>query len=174
MSSEPAGCVLFTDLVGFTEYTAAVGDTKAAEVLDQQATLAAQVIDPQRGDRIVKELGDGLMCWFPDPAVALAAAAELTRLVAAARRDDSFPLAMRLGLHWGEVHHRGDDLVGHIVNVAARICDLAGPSELLISEEALGAARAHAGPGRKVPATTEVGPALVKGVERPVWLHRVS
>ena len=58
------GAILFTDLVGFTEFNDAVGDARAYEVLDLQATLASQVVSAHAGARVVKELGDGLMIWF--------------------------------------------------------------------------------------------------------------
>ena len=50
------------------------------------------------------------------------------------------PLWVRAGLHWGRPSSRGDDLVGHDVNVAARIVDVAAPGELLCSGSMLTAA----------------------------------
>ena len=58
------GSVLFTDLVGFTEFTDAVGDQAAVDLLDRQSSLAGLVLDQRDDGRIVKELGDGLMIWF--------------------------------------------------------------------------------------------------------------
>ena len=43
------------------------------------------------------------------------------------------PLWVRIGLHWGQQTVRRPDLVGHDVNVAARIVDVAGPGEVLLS-----------------------------------------
>ena len=45
---------------------------------------------------------------------------------------------MRAGVHTGEVEVRGDDIAGLAVTIAKRICDLAGPGQLLVSETVRG------------------------------------
>lgn len=45
---------------------------------------------------------------------------------------------MRAGVHTGEVEVRPDDVVGLVVTIAKRICDLAGPGEVLVSENVKG------------------------------------
>jgi class 3 adenylate cyclase len=159
------GAVLFTDLVGFTEFTASVGDAAALAVLDVQSAIVDAVLSA-RGGRVVKELGDGLLVWFEDPHEAVVTAWELMREVELARARGAFPLSVRMAVHAGEVVERGHDVVGHTVNVAARIVEVAGPGELLASEDALAAAGAV--PARFAP----IGPARVKGVAEPIWLHR--
>ena len=79
-------------------------------------------------------------------------------------------LWVRIGMHWGEETAWEGDLVGHVVNVAARIVDLAGPQEILVSEAVV---RAQEAPTDGV-RLEAVGPALVKGVPDPVWLYRVA
>ena len=164
------GAVLFTDLVGFTEFTRTEGDKAAVEVLDAQSALVVGALTDSPQARVVKELGDGLMVWFADPHDAIVRAAGLLAATSRARRDDGFPLAVRMGLHHGEMRRRGDDLVGTTVNVAARIADLAGPGELLASEVVVAAC------GERPPPLVldAVGPATVKGVDDPVWLVRVT
>jgi len=164
------GAVLFTDLVGFTEYTDCEGDVAALGVLERQTSLMAGITESRSDARIVKELGDGLMVWFPDPFDGLEGALAMLLAVDAARRADDFPVAIRMGLHVGEVLPRGDDLIGATVNVAARIAALAGPGELLASEVAVDAC----GERRPAARLDPVGPAPVKGVSEPVWLVRVS
>jgi class 3 adenylate cyclase len=165
------GSVLFTDLVGFTEFNDAVGDARAVEVLDCQTRLAAQAIVGQPDARVVKELGDGLMLWFGDAAAAVDAALHLLNAVEAARQEGSFPLAIRMGVHHGGALTRGDDVVGATINIGARVADLAGPGELLVSDLALAAMDAKR---RDELQCTSVGPVRVKGVSEPVWLQRVS
>ena len=43
-------------------------------------------------------------------------------------------LHVRAGVHTGEVEVRGNDIGGLAVTIAKRVCDLAGPSEVLVSE----------------------------------------
>ena len=163
------GSVLFTDLVGFTEFNDTVGDHSALEVLDQQTAMAHAVVAGHDGARIVKELGDGLMLWFPTADTGLRGAADLAVAARNARRS-GFPLAMRMGLHHGECIPRGDDLVGQTVNIAARVSAIAGPGELLVSEDVL-AASTDAGAGFDL---ALVGPVSVKGVADPIWLRRLG
>ena len=158
--------VLFTDLVGFTEFTDAFGDAAAVEVLDEQSTIAGRALAGTPG-RLVKEIGDGLMFWFADPGPALVTATSILRAIDDARAG-GFPLGIRMGMHSGDVVTRGDDIVGHTVNVAARIVDLAGPGELVVSDSVV------AGLDENAATFEPVGPARVKGVEAPVWLHRLA
>jgi len=169
VATQLVGSVLFTDLVGFTEFNDVSGDGAALRVLDQQRRMIDEVLDHHPGSRLVKELGDGLMVWSSEAPDALASATEFLAAVTAQRDAGSFPLAVRLGIHHGPVTERGDDVVGQTVNIAARISALAGPSELLVSDEVL-----HACNGMKLPAVEPVGPVPVRGVTAPIWLHRVS
>ena len=63
------GTVVFTDIVGFTEYTALRGDQEALTVLSLQERLVREALPPKA--RIVKELGDGLLLWFENACAAL-------------------------------------------------------------------------------------------------------
>ena len=63
------GAVVFTDIVGFTEFTAVQGDGAANALLSAQETIVDQELPS--GARVVKELGDGLMLWFPEAQTAL-------------------------------------------------------------------------------------------------------
>ncbi len=163
----PTDTVLFTDLVGFTEYTDASGDAAAVAVLDTQAAIAASALGVIGATgRLVKELGDGLLFWFEHPAPALVTATSILVAIGEARSIEDFPLGIRMGMHTGEITARGADVVGHTVNIAARIVDLAGPGELVVSDRVV----EELDPS--VASFEPVGPARVKGVGAPVWLHR--
>lgn len=163
------GAVLFTDLVGFTEYNESVGDVAALSVLDAQTAMATAAVEGCAGARIVKELGDGLMLWFANSADAIGGATALLNAIDNARQDGTFPLAVRMGLHFGTVIPRGEDVVGQTVNIAARLSDVAGPGELLVSEAAI-TALADSPP----PSVCAVGPVAVKGIQVPIWVHCVE
>ncbi len=160
--------IVFTDLVGFTEYTDVHGDRAAVDVLDRQSSLVQDQL-AGRG-RIIKELGDGLMLWFGDGPVGFTVVCNILSSVCAARDRNEFPLAVRIGMHVGEVIGRGDDFVGQTVNIASRVADLAGPGELLVTEQVV---RSLDGNGANS-AFRPVGPTSVKGVGAPIWLHRLA
>jgi len=124
--------VAFTDLEGFTSYTESHGDSAAVTLIDGHHRAAGPVVRRWRG-RVVKHLGDGLLCTFPDAEGGIRAALEL---VAAAPS----PLRLRAGLHVGEATVGRGDVVGHVVNTAARITEVAKGNQVLVSKEAAEAA----------------------------------
>ena len=76
----------------------------------------------------MKTTGDGFLATFDATGRALRCAAEI---LAGAT---GLGLELRAGVHTGEVEVRGDDLGGLAVTIAKRVCDLAGPGQVLVSE----------------------------------------
>jgi class 3 adenylate cyclase len=116
----------FLDLCGFTAYTDARGDEAAVTVL---STLRALVRDraAERGVRVTKWLGDGVMLSGTEADAVLRCCVEVRDRVAAIS-----PLPLRGGIAAGPViMFEGDDYVGAAVNVAARLCQEARPNQLL-------------------------------------------
>jgi class 3 adenylate cyclase len=118
--------VLFTDVVGSTERAAAMGDQRWTALRDTHDEIVAREIESFRG-RVVKSTGDGVLATFDGPARAIDCARDIHR------RVEALQLAVRIGLHTGEVEMTGDDVGGIAVHIAARIVDLAGPGETLVS-----------------------------------------
>ena len=161
-----SGAVVFTDLVGFTEFTATSGDDAAVRLLALQDDIVTRLLPADA--RIVKELGDGLMIFFATPCEAVTTMLDVLDAFAAASDRDEMPLWVRVGAHWGCPAVRGADLVGHDANVAARVADVAAPGELLVSE-ALVTADDHGGV-----TFDELGPVMMKGLPEPVSLFRAE
>ena len=162
------GTIVFTDLSGFTEFTALRGDAAALSLLDLQESLVRE----QMGDsgRIVKNLGDGLMLWFDEPLAAVQVSVALQEQFEEASGEDDEPLWVRIGIHFGSPALRGTDFIGHDVNVAARIVELAAPGEVLVSEACTSRIEA---PLAGV-MFEEIGPTIMKGIPEPVPLYRVT
>lgn len=118
----------FVDLSGFTNYTAAFGDDAAGRILSAFRTIAREVAS-ERGVRIAKWLGDGCMVVSIDQANAIVFALELELRSA----EVCEPLSLRVGIASGHaLLFEGDDYIGSAVNMAARLCDAAGPREILM------------------------------------------
>ena len=160
------GTVVFTDIVGFTEFTALQGDEAALALLTTQDRLVRSVLPPNA--RIVKELGDGLLIWFEDACEAVMTTLKLQQLYEQTSSESDVPLWVRAGVHSGRQTHRGDDLVGHDVNVASRVADVAGPSEVLVSDATL----EKIGDRLTDVEFEELGPVVMKGLPEPMRLYR--
>jgi pimeloyl-ACP methyl ester carboxylesterase/class 3 adenylate cyclase len=118
--------VLFTDIVGSTSRASQIGDAEWHDTLERHDRLARSYVDQYRG-RLIKSTGDGILAVFDGPARAVRCAQQLRDALA---REG---LAIRCGVHTGEIELRGDDVAGVAVHIAARIEGLAGPGEVLVS-----------------------------------------
>jgi pimeloyl-ACP methyl ester carboxylesterase len=119
--------VVFVDVSHSTEHAARLGDRSWKETLDAFRGVVRRELDRHDG-REVNTRGDDVLAEFALPAKALAFATAL--------RDEvrSLGLAVRAGIHLGEVERQGDDLAGIAVHVGARIGELAGSDEILVSQ----------------------------------------
>jgi len=114
--------IVFTDFEGFTRYTARHGDEAARNMLADHHRLVGPIVR-SRGGKVVKRLGDGLMLAFPAAEAAVHCALDLV--------DTPADLRLRGGVHCGEAVVTPDDLIGHDVNIAARVAAAAGGGEVL-------------------------------------------
>jgi adenylate cyclase len=124
--------ILFTDLVGFSDWALEAGDDAALELLRAVGTKVDPAIR-DRGGRIVKRLGDGVMAVFDEAESAVEAALGASRAAGQIEVGGYSP-QLRAGIHFGRPRKLGGDYFGVDVNVAARVADAAGPGEVLISE----------------------------------------
>lgn len=151
------------DLSGFTALTEAGGDEAAVAVVSSFRALVRQVCS-RRGVRIAKWLGDGAMLVSVEGSPLLASALELQH--ATEGLDPSTHL--RCGLSSGAVILlEGDDYIGHAVNLAARLCDLA-PAQVVLAAEAI------VGELPKWGAVLSQEMTAVRGLERPLLVARLG
>jgi pimeloyl-ACP methyl ester carboxylesterase len=118
--------VMFTDIVGSTERAAEFGDARWRELLAAHQAAVRRELERFRG-REVKTLGDGSLATFDGPARAI----QCGRAIAGA--SHSMGLAVRIGLHCGEVELMDGDVGGIAVHIAARVGALAAADEVLVS-----------------------------------------
>jgi class 3 adenylate cyclase len=84
----------------------------------------------------VKHLGDGFLLAFPSASQAVRAVVALRDRILEDRKIGKFPLALRAAVHAGEPLIEGDDLLGHDVNLTARLLDHCEPDEVVVSDPA--------------------------------------
>lgn len=138
VSGRPADAevtIVFTDLVGFSDWSLRAGDDATLRLLRRVAQVAeAPLLDA--GGHIVKRMGDGIMAVFRDPATALRATLDAREAVNTVEVDGYTP-RMRAGIHTGRPQRIGGDWLGVDVNIAARVMDRAVRGGLIISETTL-------------------------------------
>jgi adenylate cyclase len=147
---------------------------------DESGTLAAlkslhkEIVDPSIaafGGRIVKTTGDGLLLDFPSVVDAVRCVVEMQKAMAArgATMPEDRRIALRVGLHVGDVIIDGDDIFGDGVNVAARLEALAEPGGFCLSSDAVRQVR-----GKVDAAFDNMGLQALKNISQPIEVWRWS
>ena len=114
--------ILFADVSGSTRLFETRGDEVAVRIVGSVLVALAEIA-ARHGGRVVKTIGDEIMCTFPGPLHGLLAATDMQRRI---KTDEQFArdnLAIRVGLHHGEALVENGDVFGDAVNTAARMAD---------------------------------------------------
>ena len=139
--------ILFTDIVDSTGTLHRIGDAAWRDLLARHNEIMREQLDRFRG-RDIGSTGDGILAVFDGAARAVECAVSMTRAVG------QIGLAIRAGVHTGEVEHVPDGLRGLAVHLANRVMATAGPGEVLVfvhDRRSRGRIRHHvrnAGPAR--------------------------
>lgn len=126
--------IMFTDLKDSTLMTSTLGDAKALHMLHVSNVMTRTAMRAYEG-REVKHTGDGIMASFktvPD-SVYCAMAIQLA-FDEHNRQTPDEQMFLRIGLNAGEPIEEQGDLFGNAVQLAARLCAHAQPSQILSSE----------------------------------------
>ncbi len=155
--------ILFTDIADSTALTERMGDAafrSTARSLDDRMRAAITGAGGSAVDG--KLLGDGVMAVFTSAAQAIEAAQRCIELSAESE------LRLHVGLHAGDAIHEGGNVYGGAVNIAARVCALSAPGEILVSSTMRELARTSTG------ATfADRGEHQLKGIDDAVRIYAV-
>ena len=129
--------ILAADVVGYSRMMG----VDEVDTLNALKTHRSEVIDPtiaERGGRIVKTMGDGLLVEFGSVVDAVQCATDLQRAMAErnAGVSDERRIDFRIGINLGDVIIEDGDIYGDGLNVAARLEGLAEPGGICISRAA--------------------------------------
>jgi len=159
---------LFADLREYTRFVESHGDQAAAELLSRFRLLVREVIGRFDGAEIRTE-GDSFYVVFSSASAAVnGGLAILDAAAAAGGEPGTGAIHVGVGVHAGETAETPEGFVGSAVNLAARICALARPGELLVSDTVHGLTRTFLSV-QFVPR----GRRRLKGIADPVLLYRV-
>jgi class 3 adenylate cyclase len=163
--------IMFTDIVDFTKATEVGGDKAATKLLDEHDAVVETYVRRGNG-RIIKSLGDGSMAVFSDPADAVRAAIGILESVRDLPPVRGWRLRVRIGIDVGKPSKRGDDYIGHTVNLAARLTRRARPGEALVTDAVHAALKTIDGDAR----WEKLGEVPLKGMVNPptTWRLRLG
>ncbi|MEO7062380.1 MAG: adenylate/guanylate cyclase domain-containing protein [Dokdonella sp.] len=114
--------ILFADVSGSTRLFETLGDEVARRLISGVLAALSEVT-ASHGGRVIKTIGDEIMCTFPGALPGLLAATDMQRRIkndAGFQRDN---VAIRIGLHHGDALIEDGDVFGDAVNTAARMAD---------------------------------------------------
>ena len=159
--------IFFTDIVGSTDMTQRLGDEAAFGVLGVHDRIVRDALAANSGME-VKHTGDGIMAAFVSAACAVRCAMTVIQEVSAHGANAQPPLQVRIGIAAGEPIEHAGDLFGTAVQLAARLCAHAEPTQILISNVV-----AELCAGKRLP-IRDFGHLNLRGFEQPMQAHLVA
>lgn len=156
--------LVFTDVVGSTQYFARFGDVAGRTLQQQHFDLLARAI-ALGGGRVVDTAGDGAFTVFATVDAAVESIARLMHSVSEANegRPGEHQLLLRVGVHFGPVLTDGAQVTGDAVNLAARVASAAEPGSVRMTRAAVGELG-----GRWKVRSRALAPIELKGIAQPV------
>ncbi len=162
--------VLYADVAGSMQIYEQYGDTLARDAMATCIEVLTQVAVRLEG-RLVKTIGDEVMCAFKDPVKAVLASNEMQLAVRRAGEEDRFAvgeLRIKIGFHYGPALEEENDIFGVAHLVASQLVNMAKADQILTSEDTL----------ENVPSSLRVGSrvlesTLVDGVAGEVIVYEM-
>lgn len=133
--------ILFADVAKSTQIYEVLGNKDAKNIIDACLSLLRKVTQHYKG-KVIKEIGDEIMCVFPSAIAALEAAKDMHQAL-----EDMPPMDkpgftsanIYIGIQYGPVIIEGGDVFGDAVNVAARMVALAKQRQTITTQETIAA-----------------------------------
>jgi class 3 adenylate cyclase len=162
MSQSHPLTILFADVSGSTKLFETRGDLEARRLV--AAILGAlSEVTARHGGRVIKTIGDEIMCTYPGPMQGLLCAVDMQKRIAHDVNFAKDKLAIRIGLHHGETLVEDNDVYGDAVNTAARMASLAKREQIITTASTV-AMLTNVG----MLHTRSVGQARVAGKQHPI------
>lgn len=160
--------VLFADISDSTRLYERLGDTQALECIGLCLNIMREVT-AEHGGRVIKTIGDEIMCVFPTVSAGAKAAADMQTRVSMQDPVGGQRLAIRIGLQFGPVLEQADDVFGDSVNIAARMASLAKAGEIITTVDSVDAM-----PPSMRALTRNYDTVSVKGKEEDIAICEIS
>ena len=156
--------ILAADVVGYSRLM----EQDETGTLAAVQALQSNLIEPaivRHGGRLVKLMGDGVLVEFPSIIEAVQSAIDIQREIGARNRTVSkrARIALRIGLHVGDVIVENEDLYGDGVNIASRLEGIATIGGIYLSRQAYDQVE-----GKLALDFRPLGPQALKNINRPI------
>lgn len=159
---------LIADVRGYTRYTREHGDEAASKLAANLAGVVREVVPEFHGD-LFELRGDEALSVFFSAREAIRAAVQLQRRLREQRDGEAaFPLGVGMGIDSGEAVPTEGGFRGGALNLAARLCAMAEPGQILASDHC-----AHLAGRVDGVRLVDRRPRRLKGMEKPVRLVEV-
>jgi len=166
--------VLFADISQSTLLYKTLGDSVAQKVVGDCLRLLSDLATRHQG-RVIKTIGDAVLCVFPEADLAVDAAKAMQLALAESPLIEHPQLTgpfIHVGIHLGPVLCKDEDVFGDAVNIAADLMRQANPQQILATEETVSALRPEAkGMTRPLGTTTVKGKREEYGLYEIVWAY---
>ncbi len=159
--------VLLVDVSNSTRIYETLGDEVAFREMRACLDLYEQAVNAH-GGRVVKTLGDGMICLFDDPSAAMAAGCDMQTSLGERVSRQSLHIGIRVGLHCGPVGHDGDNVYGDTLKVATRVTQFAASGQIIATDDLVSRLPPHL---RSVTRRLDAFPALARGGD--IAVHEV-
>src|SRR5213080_1533444 len=125
--------IMFTDMVGYSALSQR--DEKLAQELLEEHRRLLREIFPRFNGTEIKTIGDAFLVEFQSALEAAQCAIAIQRTLAKRNHDVTAErrIELKIGIHIGDVVHRGGDVYGDGVNIASRIEPVAEPGGSCVS-----------------------------------------
>ncbi|MBI5429989.1 MAG: adenylate/guanylate cyclase domain-containing protein [Nitrosomonadales bacterium] len=125
--------VLFADICGSTALYENLGDDKARQLISRCIGTMTGALPAHQG-KLIKTIGDEILCTFPDAEAAFHGACAIQAAVKKSHASGETPLYVRVGFHYGDVICEQEDIFGDTVNVAARIAAITRAGQIMTTK----------------------------------------
>lgn len=160
--------ILFSDIAGSTGLYERLGDALARHLVASALKLMADTAASCQG-RLIKTIGDEVMCCFDTPDLAARSAIAMQERITTEPEMVSHQIQLRIGMHHGAAIEDGGDLYGDAVNVASRMVDQAKAGQIITTQETLQMLETRLADSARL-----VDQTLVKGKQSPIDIYELS
>ena len=159
--------IMFADICRSTQIFETYGDVRARKILSKAISILIELTE-RHGGRVIKTIGDEVMATFPTSENGVKAAAQMHKIIADNSELAPHRIAIKVGLHHGDVLLEEEDVFGDAVNVAARMVSLAKANQIITTtsttETLSELLRSY---------TRNLGPAKVRGKQEEIQIAEV-